>query len=124
MYQVYVHSIPEITVNLLSVSTIRTPSLALTIRHTFGFIKKIGRSTDILDTLALFCSLLSECDRFLQLLRSFPNITVQDLSSFVFEVFKKMHVILGVSPSYDIVKSTSKNWLLEPILIECIVTAG
>ena len=108
----YVLSIPEITVNLRSVSTICTLSLALTARHMFGFIKKSGRSTDILEVLALFCSLLSECDRLLQLLRSFPNITVQDLSPFVFVVFKKIHVILGVFSSY--VKSTSKNRFLEP----------
>ena len=71
------------------------------------------RSIDILKVLAVLCSLFSECDKFLQVLRSFPNITVQDLLPFVVVVLKKMQVIRRVSPSY--VKSTSKSVFLEPI---------
>jgi hypothetical protein len=62
--------------------------------------------------LAALCSLLNECDKFLQVLRSSPNITVQDLILFVLVAFKKIQVIRRVSPSY--VKSMSENVFLEP----------
>lgn len=84
----------------------------------FCFIKEIGRSTDILE---VFAVLLSDCDKLLQLVGSLPNRAVQDLSLFVLEVFKKMHVTRSVSPSY--VKFTSENVFLEPrsklIVIDC-----
>ena len=117
VYSVILYNIiPDATVNCLSISTVCTLSLALTTRHSmFWFIEKVGslRSTDILEVLAVLCSFLSECAKFLQVLRSFPNITVQDLMPFVLVVFKKIQVICRVSPSY--VNSTLKNVFLEPI---------
>ena len=105
-------NIPEVIINILSASTVCLLSLALTTRHTLllvSFVMKTGRLTEILEMLASVCSLLSDCDKFLHLLRSCPrpNITVQDLSPFVCVVFTKIHVILSVSISN--VKSTSKN---------------
>lgn len=112
--------IPEKTVNILSTSAVYLSSLALTTRHNvmsllIGLVKDIGRSTEI-RLLSSLCSLFSDRVRFLQLARSFPNpnITVQDLWKFILVVSKKVHVILSVSTSN--VKSTSKNWFLEPII--------
>lgn len=113
-------TVPKTTVNIFFTSAVCLASLALTTRHIsllVSLFKGIGRSTDILEMIPAFCSLLRDCDKFLQLLMSFPNpnITVQDLSVFVLVVFKKVHVIFSVSTSN--VKSTSKNWFLEPIMI-------
>ncbi len=80
----------------------------------------VDRSTNILEVL---CSLLNECDKFLQVLRSSPNITVQDLAQFIFVVLKNVQVICSVSPSMTYyVKSTSENVFVESIEVKLQVT--
>jgi hypothetical protein len=79
----------------------------------------MDRSTNILEVL---CSLLNECDKFLQVLRSSPNITVQDLAQFILVVLKNVQVICSVSPSMTYVKSTSENVFVESIEVKLQVT--